>query len=202
MKTKAKTGKKTKKVKPPKMKWFALAVDNDKSRDDRVVADFKRKLKVEGLHDLVGKVIIPTHKEEEIRNGKSRIINRKSFPGYVIIQMFPDDRLYYLLKDIDGVQTLLPDHFHPTPLDSKEAALIRLREKEKRSEAMTKTRLELEFSIGDLVEILAGAFKGFKGTVTVQKITGDVDPKVTVTVQVMGRDVPVETLHNHVKKVK
>jgi len=129
------------------------------------------------------RVVVPTEEEIEIKNGQRHNVQRKVYPGYVLISMLMSDEAWYLVRNTPGVTGFVGLGNKPTPLAPEEAAQI-LRQME--AEA---PRVKVTFTRGQMVKIVDGPFSDFEGKVDdVNQEKG----KVRVLVSIFGRETPVE----------
>ena len=182
----------------PQMKWYSIKVGTN--MEDRVRDTIERKIKINQLENILGRVIVPTQKERRLKGGKSLVFSRKIYPGYVFIEMLVDkdgripEKAWFPIKEIHGAGDFISCNGKPSALTSKDVeqmmALI-----EKGNE--TSASLNITFQKGDKVRIADGAFKGFEGTVSsIDKQKGN----VKVTLVLFGRDTDVEIEYNFVEK--
>ncbi len=140
------------------------------------------------LQELIQEVRVPTEIVEEIKDGKSREVERKLFPGYVLVKMVMTDDSWYIVRNTRGVTGFVGPSSKPVPLSEAEVESLWLDEKESR----------VDYSVGDSVEVLSGPLEGFVGLVD----TIDHDSaKVHVKVSMFGRETPAELDLDQVKPI-
>ncbi|MER3581588.1 MAG: transcription termination/antitermination factor NusG [Patescibacteria group bacterium] len=145
-----------------------------------------------GIEDKIFKAIVPKEKVWEIKDGKRQLVEKKIYPGYVLVDMIVDDRSWYVVRNTPKVTGFIGVGTTPISISDEEIKEIfsRMQQQE--------PVIETNFSIGDLVEIIQGLFKGLKGKI----IEIDFDKqKAKVLVPVMGRETPVEVDLLQIKKV-
>jgi transcriptional antiterminator NusG len=160
---------------------------------DAILADATRL----GLEALVDSVEVPTETITEVRRGKKVQAERKFFPGYVLAKLSMNDDVYHLIKNQPKVTGFLGSSGKPQAITDAEAARI-LNTKEEQA-AQTKTKITVDYEIGDSVKVLEGPFASFNGTVE------DLDfdkSKVKVSVSIFGRATPVELDFEQVERFK
>ena len=160
---------------------------------DAILADATRL----GLEALVDSVEVPTETITEVRRGKKVQSERKFFPGYVLAKLSMNDDVYHLVKNQPKVTGFLGSSGKPQPITDAEAARI-LNTKEEQA-AQTKTKITVDYEIGDSVKVLEGPFASFNGVVE------DLDfdkSKVKVSVSIFGRATPVELDFEQVERFK
>jgi len=136
-----------------------------------------------GLQDKIFDIIVPTQEEIEVREGKRRTVERRVFPGYILVEMKMSKESWSLVRNTPGVTGFVGTDNHPTPLRPDEVAQI-VRRME--SDA---PKVRIDFKVGDHVRIVDGPFYDFSGTVD----HIDLDrSKVRVMVSFFGRETPVE----------
>ncbi|WP_221792714.1 transcription termination/antitermination protein NusG [Aquisediminimonas sediminicola] len=141
-----------------------------------------------GLEQLVEAVEVPTEKITEVRRGKKITSDRKFFPGYVLAKLHLNDDVYHLVKNTPKVTGFLGAMGKPQPISEAEAARI-LNTREEAATAAPKTKVSVDYEIGDSVKVLEGPFASFNGTV--EELDFD-KSKVKVSVSIFGRATPVE----------
>jgi transcription termination/antitermination protein NusG len=150
---------------------------------DAIMADATRL----GLEALVDAVEVPTETVTEVRRGKKVQSEKKFFPGYVLAKLNMNDDVYHLVKNQPKVTGFLGSMGKPQAISEAEAARI-LNTKEAAA-AAPKTRVTVEYEIGDSVKVLDGPFASFNGIV--EEIDFD-KGRVKVSVSIFGRATPVE----------
>jgi transcriptional antiterminator NusG len=145
-----------------------------------------------GMHDKIFDVVVPTEEEIEVKEGKRRTVERRVFPGYILVQMLMDEDSWYVVRNTPGVTGFVGMGNEPTPLRPEEVSSIM-----KRMEADA-PRVKVTYKIGQKVRITDGPFADFMGTVN------DIDmdkAKVRVFVSFFGRETPVELDFLQVEKM-
>jgi transcriptional antiterminator NusG len=151
-----------------------------------------------GLESLVEAVEVPTEKVTEVRRGKKVTSDRKFFPGYVLAKLAMNDDVYHLVKNTPKVTGFLGSSGKPQPISDAEAARI-LNTKEEAAVAAPKTKVKVDYDIGDSVKVLDGPFATFNGLV--EELDFD-RSRVKVSVSIFGRATPVELEFEQVERVK
>ena len=151
-----------------------------------------------GLEQLVEAVEVPTEKVTEVRRGKKVTSDRKFFPGYVLAKLSMNDDVYHLVKNTPKVTGFLGSSGKPQPISEAEAARI-LNTKEEAAAAAPKTKIKVDFEIGDSVKVLDGPFASFNGVVEELDFEKN---KVKVSVSIFGRATPVELDFEQVERAK
>jgi transcriptional antiterminator NusG len=171
------------------MNWFTLRVQTNK--ESSVQQTLLRKIQIEGMTHLVGRILVPTEKVKTIKNGKQKITESKLYPGYVFVEMRlePDGRIpqdvFFLIKETTGVGDFVGTAGRPTPLADHEIEKMQKDSKKPEEEPNVK----LVFSKGEHVQIREGPFANYEGTVD------ELFPEkgvVRVLVTIFGRQAPVD----------
>ncbi len=151
--------------------------------ENKVKRNLEQRVESMGMKDKIFEVIVPTEEEIEIKDGKRRVVERRIFPGYVLVNMIMDEDSWYVVRNTPGVTGFVGMGNKPTPLRPEEVAQIL-----KRMESET-PRIKVTFEPGQRVRIIDGPFRDFTGKVA------DIDmerAKVRVLVNFFGRETPVE----------
>lgn len=143
---------------------------------------------------FIGKVLIPTEKVSEIKQGEKKISERKFFPGYILVEMELNDKSWYLVKGIPGVSGFVGAKARPVPLAEEEVAEIMEQTKESKAKPVPK----ILFKQGEAVRVKEGPFKNFNGTI---EDTNVEKGKIKVMISIFGRPTPVELEAWQIEKV-
>jgi len=152
-------------------------------QEKKVQHAIEQRIATMGMQDKIFDVVVPTEDEIEVREGKRRTIERRVFPGYILVQMIMDEDSWYVVRNTPGVTGFVGMGNEPTPLRPEEVSQIM-----RRMEAEA-PKIKVTFKPGQKVRIIDGPFNEFIGTV------GDIDmekAKVRVLVSFFGRETPVE----------
>jgi len=164
--------------------WYVLRVQSGK--EDQVRAALERRVKLEGLDDLIGRVMVPSETVSEIKGGRKRVSERKLYPGYVMIEMEVTDESWYLVRETPGIGDFIGAERKPVPMSPHEVDRM-LGQAERKAEAEPK--LVINFSEGDTVKVKEGPFENFDGIV---EEVNEAKGLVKVIVTIFGRATPVE----------
>ncbi len=158
-------------------KWYVLHTYS--GYENKVANSIQTIVELRSLQDLICEVRIPMETVTEIKNGEEVQVERKLFPGYVLINMVVNDDTWILIRGIRGVTGFVGPEGEPTPLTDEEMSFM----------GIARQEVALPYAQGDNVKIIDGAFKDFIGTVdTVDVAAG----KVRVIASMFGRETPVE----------
>lgn len=173
--------------------WFVLKVQTNRERT--IKEALLKKIKLEGLENAFGEILIPSEKVVDTRSGKARELDRKLFPGYIMINMVLNDETWYLVRDTGGVGDFAGAAGKPQPMEQHE--VDRMLGKAG-GDAQATPKVNIAFAEGDLVKIREGTFEDFEGTISgIDESNG----KISVLIEIFGRSTPVELDHWQVEAV-
>jgi len=170
--------------------WFVIHCYS--GYENKVRHSIEQRIETMDMQDKIFDVVVPTEEEIEIKDGKRRTVERRVFPGYILVQMLMSEDSWYVVRNTPGVTGFVGMGNEPTPLRPDEVAKIM-----NRMEAEA-PKVKFDFQIGEKVRIGNGPFADFIGTVA--EIDAD-RAKVRVMVSFFGRETPVELDFLHVEKV-
>lgn len=140
------------------------------------------------LQELIQEVKVPTEMVSDIKDGKERLVERKLFPGYVLVKMVMTDDSWYVVRNTRGVTGFVGPSSKPIPLTEAEVENL----------GVDTAESSTDYAVGDSVEVLSGPLEGFIGLVeSINKEAG----KVNVKVSMFGRETPAELDLTQVKPV-
>jgi transcriptional antiterminator NusG len=151
--------------------------------ENKVRHNLEQRIETMGMKDKIFDVVVPTEEEIEVKEGKRRTVERRVFPGYILVNMIMTEESWYVVRNTPGVTGFVGMGSQPIPLRPEEVAQII-----KRMEAEA-PRIKVTFKSGERVRIIDGPFNDFRGTVS------EIDmerAKVRVMVNFFGRETPVE----------
>lgn len=151
--------------------------------ENKVRHNLEQRIETMGMKNKIFDIVVPTEEEIEVKEGKRRTIERRVFPGYILVNMIMGEDSWYVVRNTPGVTGFVGMGNTPTPLRPEEVAQII-----KRMEAEA-PRIKVTFKPGERVRIVDGPFNDFRGTVS------EIDmerAKVRVMVNFFGRETPVE----------
>ncbi len=143
----------------------------------------EQRIETMGMTDRIFDVIVPTEEEIEVKDGKRRTVERRVFPGYILVEMKMDEDSWYVVRNTPGVTGFVGMGNDPTPLRPEEVKQIMDRMSDE------SPKIKVSFKVGQKVRIVDGPFNDFIGEVA------DIDldkSKVRVMVNFFGRETPVE----------
>jgi transcriptional antiterminator NusG len=174
----------------PRLKWFVIHTYS--GYEAKVKSNLERRIGSMNMKDKIFQVLIPTEKEKEIKGGKRREVDRKIYPGYVLVEMVMDDDSWYVVRNTPGVTGFVGSGARPVPLEDGE---VRRLLKQLRDET---PKYRITFQKGSTVRITTGPFADFTGVVDEVMLEKE---KVRALVSIFGRATPVELNFGDVEKV-
>lgn len=171
--------------------WYA--VHTIAGHENKVRDVLTRRAQVEGVwgYDIYD-ILIPTEKEVQTRNQKRYEVDRKVFPGYILVQMQMTDDTYKLVKSTSGVTGFVQSGNKPVPLEDFEVRRIMT------NLEASKEAPKISWSVGDNVRVVEGPFSDFSGRI--EEVNADRE-KLKVLINIFGRDTPVELEFTQVEKL-
>jgi transcriptional antiterminator NusG len=179
---------------PPELVWYVLKVQS--SREDTIRDALQKRVKIQGLQRFFGQIVVPTEKITEIRNNKKRIVERKTYPGYIMVQMELNEKTWFVVRETPGVGDFVGAHGTPTKMTDAEVNQMLHQEEEKTTAEAPKVRIDVER--GDRVKIKDGPFENFEGTVE-EVIEGR--GLVKVMLIIFNRPTPVDLEYWQVERI-
>ena len=178
-------------------KWFVLHTLS--GQEQKVKESIEKRIKAEEMGDFINEVLVPMEKVAEVRSGKKTVSTRKLYPGYVFVDMVLLDennriieKPWYFIRDTPGIIGFVGGD-RPTPTSADEIASI----KSQISDSEDTERPKVQFEVGETIKINDGPFLNFSGVIE------EIDPekgKLKVTVNIFGRNTPVELEYWQVEK--
>jgi transcriptional antiterminator NusG len=160
--------------------------------ENKVKANLASRIQSMNMEDKIYDVVVPTEEVMELKSGKMQAVQKKVFPGYILVRMELDDDSWYVVRNTPGVTGFVGSGAKPTPLDSIEVSRILQPKIEDRPKP------KLEYETGEVVSVVGGAFSGYSGPVNA--IDQD-KQRVTVLLDLFGRETPVELTFDQVTKL-
>lgn len=166
------------------LKWYVVQVFS--SQEKKVKKAIEEHLELAGMQDQIVEILIPTENVSEVKKGLQRVVEKRLWPGYLLIKMNMNDDTWQYIKNTNGVIEFMGGE-KPTPLSDREVNEI-LKDLEDKKLKVTQKH---KFDIGDRVKITDGVFVNFIGTVT--EVFHD-KGRLSVLVSIFGRDTRVDDL--------
>ena len=158
-------------------KWYVIHTYS--GYENKVASNLEKTVETRRLGDLIQEIRIPTETVIEIKDNKKKEVERKIFPGYVIVKMILNDESWYAVRNIRGCTGFVGSTTKPVPLTEKEIERLGIKIR----------NVEVSYNVGDSVRVISGPLEDFVGTV--ENINKDKNI-VKVTVSMFGRETPVE----------
>lgn len=175
------------------LNWYV--VHTYSGYENKVKANLERRVESMDMADKIFRILVPTNEEVEIKNGKRKSVQRKVFPGYVLVEMIMTDDSWYVVRNTPGVTGFVGTSgagSKPTPLLSNEVRAIM------RQMGVDDVKTRFDFAVKEPVRIVNGPFANFVGSIDEIDMT---EQKVRVLVSMFGRDTPVELDFEQVEKL-
>lgn len=164
-----------------KIQWYV--VHTYSGHENKVKANLEKRIESTGMQEKIKEILVPTEEKVRKRRGKKKVVDKKIFPGYIIVHMEMNDKTWYVVRNTPGVTGFVSSGTKPLPLEKDEIDHILS------GMGLKKQEISIEFEIGDKVKVIDGPFEEFIG------IVEEIHPqqkKVKVMVSMFGRETPVE----------
>lgn len=172
-------------------RWYVIHTYS--GYENKVSANLERKVHSLGMENEIFRIVIPMENEVEIKDGKKRSVQRKVFPGYVLVEMIVNDRSWYAVRNTPGVTGFVGSGSKPIPLTEDEVRQIM------RSMGVEESRPKIDFQLHQLVRLKSGPFADCLGKVSeINEERG----KLKVLVDMFGRETPVEVDFTQVEEAE
>ena len=158
-------------------KWYVIHTYS--GYENKVAATIQKTVENRHLEDMIFDIRVPTEMVTELRDPGAKEVERKIFPGYVLIKMIMNDDSWYVVRNTRGVTSFVGPGSKPVPLTDKEVAAL----------GMEKLEVKLSYEVGDSVKVIDGPLEGFIGVVDEIDLAHQT---VKVTVSMFGRGTPAE----------
>ncbi|MFQ9985743.1 MAG: transcription termination/antitermination protein NusG [Lachnospiraceae bacterium] len=167
-------------------KWYV--VHTYSGYENKVKANLDKTIENRHLEDVILEVRVPTLDVVEERNGAMKQVERKMFPGYVLIHMVMNDDTWFVVRNTRGVTGFVGPGSKPVPLTDLEI----------RSLGIKNVNIQVNFGVGDTVAVIDGAWKDMVGVI---QSMNEAKQTVSISVNLFGRETPVEIGYSEVKKM-
>lgn len=175
------------------MQWYILKVQSN--REDSISEALQRRIMLQGMEKWFGEVVVPKEQVTDFKGGKKRVVSRKLYPGYILVQMILNDETWYLVRETGGIGDFTGSAGRPSPMLPQDVAKLLHKEEEQATEA---PRLKINFKKGDRVKINEGTFENFEGEV---EQIDEANGRVTVMLSIFGRSTPVDIEYWQIESV-
>jgi len=173
--------------------WYILKVQSN--REDSIREALLRRISLQGMDRWFGEVVVPKEQVTEFKSGKKRVVSRKLYPGYILVNMILNDETWYLVRETGGIGDFTGSAGRPSPMLPQDVAKLLNKAEEKADEA---PRLKINFKKGDRVKINEGTFENFEGEV---EAIDEANGRVTVMLSIFGRSTPVDIEYWQIESV-
>jgi transcriptional antiterminator NusG len=160
--------------------------------ENKVKANLDTRIRSMNMEDKIFEVVIPIEDVIEFKGGKKQVVQKRVFPGYLMVRMYVDDDSWYVVRNTPGVTGFVGSGAKPVPLATREV------EKILQVKPVERLKPRLEFEVGESVRVVTGPFANFTGTIS--DINVD-QSKLKVLVNIFGRETPVELSFEQVAKL-
>lgn len=160
--------------------------------EEKVAESIRQRADSLDMGDKIFQVLVPKEKMIEVKNGKRKVVEKRIFQGYVMVQMKMSEDAWYIVRNTPSVTGFVGSGSEPTPISEEEMEKIMKRM------GREEPKHKIDFNIGEVVNITDGPFKGFDGTINEVDATKG---KLKVLVNMFGRETPVELDSLQVKRV-
>ena len=171
-------------------RWYVI--NTYSGHENKVRQNLLHRVESMSQQDKIRRVVVPTEKAVETKDGQKIEVEKRVLPGYVLVQMEMTDDAWGLVKNTPGVTGFVGSRNKPVPLSKPEVDRLLHRETAERP------RTRAQFSIGESVKVISGPLSDFSGEIA--EINEDA-AKLKVLVSIFGRETPVEVGYDQVKKI-
>ena len=159
-------------------RWYV--VHTYSGYENKVKANIEKTIENRKLQDQILEVSVPLEDVVEVKNGKEKTVQRKMFPGYVLLNMFMNDDTWYVVRNTRGVTGFVGPGSKPVPLTEEEMWNMGLNHKQE---------VVYEFEVGDTVQVVSGVWENTEGVV---RVINHEKKSLTISIDMFGRETPVE----------
>lgn len=178
-------------------RWYVIHTYS--GYENKVKLNLEGKKQSLGMEDQIFRIEIPVDKETEVKDGKKRVVERKVFPGYVLIEMIVDDKSWYAVRNTPGVTGFVGSGTKPIPLTPAEVYQILGIKNEEDVEEVKPSRPIIDYQLNEVVRLKAGPFADQTGKISeINQEKG----KLKVLVEIFGRETPVEVDYTQVEQAE
>ena len=172
-------------------KWYVLHTYS--GYENKVKTTLELKVQAMGMEDVISRILIPMEDEIDEKDGVKKVVKRKVFPGYVLVEMEVNDESWYVVRNTPGVTGFVGSVTKPVPLSDSEVAYIL------KSQGLDQEPVQtLDVEVGETVRITSGAFEDRTGVITE---INHVHAKLRLNVEMFNRETPVEVEYSQVEKI-
>ncbi|GEA14410.1 MULTISPECIES: transcription termination/antitermination protein NusG [Neomoorella] len=170
--------------------WFVIHTYS--GYENKVKANLEKRVESMNMGDKIFRVVVPMEDEIQVKDGKRKIVKRKIYPGYVLVEMILTDASWYVVRNTPGVTGFVGTGNKPIPLREEEAQQIL------QQMGVEEPRPRIDVAVGENVRVTSGPFENFIGSI--EEIQPD-KGKIKVMVSMFGRETPIELDINQIEKI-
>lgn len=159
---------------------------------NKVKANLEKRVESMNMGDKIFRIVVPIEDEVQIKDGKRKIVKRKVYPGYVMVEMVLTDASWYVVRNTPGVTGFVGTGNKPIPLREEEVEQIL------QQMGVEEPRPRIDVAVGENVRVTSGPFENFIGSI--EEIMAD-KGKLRVLVSMFGRETPIELDFNQIEKI-
>ncbi|MCD8037088.1 MAG: transcription termination/antitermination protein NusG [Clostridiales bacterium] len=167
-------------------RWYV--VHTYSGYENKVKANIEKLVENRGMQDQIHEVSVPVEEVVEVKNGQKKTVQRKIFPGYVLIKMFMNEDTWYVVRNTRGVTSFVGPESKPVPLTPEEVRMM----------GIDTVVEDFDMEVGDTVKVAFGAFADSVGKI---KDINEQKKTATVILSIFGRETPVEFEYNQIIKM-
>lgn len=168
-------------------RWYV--VHTFSGYENKVATNLETMVENRKLQDWIHEIRVPTELVSETKDGKTREVERKIFPGYVLVKMVMTDDSWYVVRNTRGCTGFVGPNGKPVPLTDEEVAAL----------GVERHEVSIDYQVGDTVRIVDGPLENFSGVVDAIDVEKN---KVHVTISMFGRETPVELELNQAERME
>jgi transcriptional antiterminator NusG len=172
--------------------WYILHTLS--GAEDKAKSNLEAKVKAQNYQEFIEKVVIPKEQITEVKLGKKRVLERKFFPGYILVYMEMNDDTWLFVRRTPGITAFIGPRRKPSPISQEEVDRILT----KAEESKAKPAPKVTFERGESIRVVEGPFVNFNGSI--EEVYSD-KGKIKVNVSIFGRTTPVELEFWQVEKI-
>ncbi len=165
-------------------KWYVAHTYS--GYENKVMTDIQKTVENRNMHDIIQEIRVPMEEVVEIKDNQKKVVERKIYPGYVMVKMVMTDESWYVVRNTRGVTGFVGPGSSPVPLSEAEVENMGLEHK----------TIQLDFEVGDNIRVKYGPLEGFVGVITEIQLERK---KIHAKVSMFGRDTDVELEFNQVE---
>ncbi|WP_258358922.1 transcription termination/antitermination protein NusG [Moorella sulfitireducens (nom. illeg.)] len=170
--------------------WFVIHTYS--GYENKVKANLEKRVESMNMGDKIFRIVVPMEDEIQVKDGKRKIVKRKIYPGYVMVEMILTDDSWYVVRNTPGVTGFVGTGNKPIPLREEEAQQIL------QQMGVEEPRPRIDVAVGENVRVTSGPFENFIGSI--EEIQPD-KGKIKVMVSMFGRETPIELDINQIEKI-